>query len=162
MSRPDPIYPIYIGCGNELRGDDAAGLLVARHLRSLGLNACEHTGDGLTLIQLWEPASEVVLVDAVSAQGNPGQVSVWDGRAAPVETDLFRYSSHSLGVAEAIEMARLLGSLPKQLLIYGIEGSQFEVGTPPSAEVLQAVEKVVKMILEKHITSGTSRRKGEI
>ena len=146
---------LIIGCGNEFRGDDAAGLLVARHLRSLGLNACEHTSDGVSLIQMWEPTSEVVLVDAFLAQGNPGNVRVWDGIAAPLETDLFRYSSHSVGIAEAIEMARLLGSLPKQLLIYGIEGNQFEVGTPPSAEVLQAVQKVVKMILEKHTTPGT-------
>ena len=145
-----------------MRGDDAAGLLVARHLRSLGLNACEHTGDGLNLIQLWEPSSEVVLVDTVLAQGNPGQVRVWDGITAPVETDLFRCSSHSLGVAEAIEMARLLGNLPKQLLIYGIEGKQFEVGTTPSAAVLQAVEKVVQMILERHNNPETSRKKEQI
>ena len=159
MSGPNSIY---IGCGNELRGDDAAGLLVARHLRSLGLNACEHTGDGLNLIQLWEPSSEVVLVDAVLAQGNPGQVRVWDGIAAPLETDLFRCSSHSLGVGEAIEMARLLGSLPKQLIIYGIEGKQFEVGTTPSTAVLQAVEKVVQMILERKNNSETSPTKGRV
>jgi len=153
---------LIIGCGNELRGDDAAGLLVARHLRSLGLNAFEHSGDGLNLIQLWEPSSEVVLVDAVLAQGDLGQVRVWDGIAAPLEPDLFRFSSHSLGVGEAIEMARLLGSLPKQLLIYGIEGKQFEVGTTPSAAVLQAVEKVVHMILERHNNSETSQEKGRI
>ena len=156
MSKP---HAIYIGCGNELRGDDAAGLLVARHLRSLGLNAREHTGDGLNLIQLWEPSSEVVLVDAVLAQGDPGQVRVWDGIAAPVETELFRGSSHSLGVAEAIEMARVLGNLPKQLLIYGIEGKQFDIGTTPSAAVLQAVEKVVQMILERHNNPETSWKK---
>jgi len=153
---------LIIGCGNELRGDDAAGLLVARHLRSLGLNACEHSGDGLNLIQLWEPSSEVVLVDAVLALGDPGQVRVWDGIAAPLELDLFRFSSHSLGVGEAIEMARLLGSLPKQLIIYGIEGNQFEVGTSPSAAVLQAVEKVVHMILERNTPSESSRRKEQI
>jgi hydrogenase maturation protease len=148
---------LIIGCGNEFRGDDAAGLLVARHLRSLGLNACEHTGDGLNLIQLWEPSSEVVLVDAVLAKGDPGQVRVWDGIAAPVETDSFRCSSHSLGVAGAIEMARLLGRLPKHLIIYGIEGKQFEVGTTPSAPVLRAVEKVVQIILERYNNSENSR-----
>ena len=153
---------LIIGCGNEMRGDDAAGLLVARHLRSLGLNACEHTGDGLNLIQLWDPASEVVLVDAVLPQGSPGRVRVWDGKTVPVEKVLFRYSSHSVGVGEAIEMARLLGNLPKQLLIYGIEGDQFELGTAPSAAVLQAIEKVVQMILEGDTTSETMRRKERI
>ena len=135
---------------------------MARHLRSLGLNACEHTGDGLNLIQLWDPASEVVLVDAVLSQGNPGQVRVWDAKTVPVEKILIRYSSHSVGIGEAIEMARFLGSLPKQLLIYGIEGDQFELGTTPSAAVLQAIEKVVQMILEGDTTSETTGRKERI
>jgi Ni,Fe-hydrogenase maturation factor len=59
-------------------------------------------------------------------------------------------------------MARLLGSLPKQLLIYGIEGNQFEFGSTPSDAVLQAVEKVVQMILERDTTSESSRRKERI
>jgi len=39
-----------IGCGNLDRGDDAAGLLVARRLRALGVEAAEHSGEGLTLL----------------------------------------------------------------------------------------------------------------
>jgi hydrogenase maturation protease len=147
LKKPDPIY---IGCGNELRGDDVAGLLVARHLRSLGLKAFEHTGDGLSLIQLWKPSSAVVLVDAFSPAGNPGRVRIWDVKAKTLEPYLLRFTTHSFGVAEAIETARLLDNLPKQLLLYGIEGSQFELGTPPSVEVMKAVEKVVEMILERH------------
>ena len=141
---------LIIGCGNDARGDDAAGLLVARRLQSLGTNACVQARDALDLIEMWKTADLVILVDAVVAGGPPGQVSFWDGKAAPVEINPFRCSSHSLGVAEAIEMARVLDSLPKQLLIYGIEGSQFEAGTPPSPQVLLAVEKVVKMILERY------------
>ena len=140
---------LIIGCGNELRGDDAAGLLVARHLRSLGLNACEHTGDGLSLIELWKPASEVTLVDAVSAQGKPGRVRVWDGKAAPLLPEWLRSSSHFLGIAEAIEMARFFGTLPPHLWICGIEGKQFELGTCPCPEVVQAVQQVIGIILNE-------------
>ena len=44
---------LVIGCGNTDRGDDGAGILVARQLRTLGLNAIEHCGDGPPLIELW-------------------------------------------------------------------------------------------------------------
>ena len=146
---------LIIGCGNEFRGDDAAGLLVARHLRSLGLNACEHAGDGFRLIDLWRPASEVIVVDAIDVQGNPGKIQIWDGKAAPLLPALFRSSSHHFGIAEAIEMARCLGTLPPQLWICGIEGKQFELGTALSPEVVQSVQEVIRMILSGEILTKT-------
>ncbi len=39
-----------IGCGNSDRSDDAAGLLVARRLRELGIDARELSGDMLGLL----------------------------------------------------------------------------------------------------------------
>jgi Ni,Fe-hydrogenase maturation factor len=37
---------LVIGCGNTNRVDDGAGTLVACQLRTLGLNAIVHCGDG--------------------------------------------------------------------------------------------------------------------
>ncbi|MFN8007795.1 MAG: hydrogenase maturation protease [Terriglobia bacterium] len=141
---------LIIGYGSEFRGDDAAGLLVARRLRELGLNAREHIGDGFALIELWKSATEVVLVDALTPQENPGRVWFWDGRQAPLESEWLHSSSHLVGIAEAIEMARLLDALPEKLWIYGIEGKQFQPGSAPSLEVLQSIEEVVQMISSRH------------
>lgn len=140
---------LVIGCGTEGRGDDAAGLLVARRLRELGVEAREHSGEALALLESWKEADkerEVVLVDAVVTGAPPGTVTVWDARSAPVVGDFFRCSTHAFGVAEAVELARLLDLLPPRMLIYGIEGERFERAAAPSAPVLDAIERVVQEI----------------
>ena len=141
--------PLIIGCGNPDRGDDAAGLLVVKRLRSMGIAAEEHHGEGLALMEAWSGAGSVILIDAVITGTAPGAISVWDAQTAPVSRDAFRASTHSFGVAEAVELARALGRLPALLVIYGIEGRNFEPGSQPAPEVLAAVEEVARRIAKE-------------
>jgi hydrogenase maturation protease len=140
---------LVIGCGNADRGDDAAGLLVARRLREMGVEAQEQSGEALALMESWRDAGEdieVVLIDAVVTGAPPGTVTVWDAREAPVVGDFLRCSTHAFGVAEAIHLARILDLLPPRMLIYGIDAEQFEFGAPPSVEVAWAIEEVANRI----------------
>ncbi len=130
-----------IGCGTPHRGDDAAGLLVARQL-----GAQEHSADGLSLIDAWQGCDEVILIDAVITGAQPGEISTWDGRDAPVIPSVYRSSSHTFGVAEAIQLARVLGKLPPKLTIYGIEAASFILGAPPSPPVATAIGQLVQRL----------------
>jgi hydrogenase maturation protease len=143
---------LIIGCGNANRGDDAAGLLVARRLRDLGIPAQEQSGEALSLIESWRDTAEdqnVILVDAVVTGLPAGTITVWDARVAPVVDDYFRCSTHAFGIAGAIELARILDLLPPKLLICGIEAAQFRMGSEPSAEVRRAVEEVTGQIARR-------------
>jgi hydrogenase maturation protease len=140
---------LIIGCGNAERGDDAAGLLVVRRLRELGIEAREHSGEALALIEAWSGAERVILVDAVVTGAAPGTVSEWDAATAPVVRDAFRTSSHSFGVAEAVELARALERLPERLTIYGIEARCFGAGEAVSAEVAGASVALADRIAEE-------------
>jgi hydrogenase maturation protease len=142
------VQPLIVCCGNADRGDDAAGPLVARRLRSLGIEAQERGGEGLDLLESWSGAESVIIVDAVISGAGVGAISVWDARTAPVARDVFRASTHAFGVAEAVELGRALGRLPPSLRIYGIEAGQFELGSPPSREVLAAVEELARRIAQ--------------
>lgn len=137
-----------IACGTAERGDDAAGLLAARRLREAGLEVHEHSRDGLALMELWSGHEDVILIDAVVTGAAAGAVKVWDGRHAPVEPDAFP-STHAFGVAEAIRLAKALGRMPARMTIYGIEAKRFDTGSGPSAQVLQGVDDVVKMITSR-------------
>jgi hydrogenase maturation protease len=137
---------LIIGCGNTDRSDDGAGILVARRLRALGLNAVEHSGDGLALIELWHGFDDVVVVDAMVSGAEPGSVTTWDPVSEPICSENWRSSSHSFGPAEAIELARVIGRLPERIRIYGIEGAKFEPGVAPSTEVMEAVDCVGRKI----------------
>jgi hydrogenase maturation protease len=133
---------LILGCGNPNRSDDAAGVLVVRRLQELGIGAREFTGDPLALIEAWNGAREVILIDTVVSGAAPGTVTVWDAAKAPLPPGRFCCSTHAFGVAEAVEIARALGRLPPKLVIYGIEGSRFDVGGSLSAEVAAAVERL--------------------
>lgn len=140
---------LVIGCGNADRGDDAAGLLVARRLRELGVEAQEQSGEATALLGVFESAPagrRVIVVDAMVTGSPPGSISFWDAGAVRLSRETFRCSTHALGVAEAVELARALGKLPLQLGIYGIEGAGFEAGAQPSREVLRAVEELAHRI----------------
>lgn len=141
-----------IGIGNPDRSDDAAGLLVARRLWELGVEAQEFTGDPLELIDAWLGPREVILIDTVVTGAAPGTITVWDAGKSPLPPDRFCCSTHAFGLAEAVEIARGLGPLPEQLLIYGIEGANFEIGGSVSPEVGAAVEWVAQEIAGSHVS----------
>ncbi len=137
---------LVIGCGNPDRGDDAAGILVARRLRERGVGAREHSGDGLTLIDIWSQAEYVILVDTVVTGTPPGTIRGFLGADAVLVRSAST-SSHSFGVASALELARALDRLPGALKMYGIEGCAFEPGTEAQPAVLTAVERVANLVL---------------
>lgn len=137
---------LILGCGNPDRSDDAAGVLVARRLQEMGIAAQEFTGDPLALIEAWNGARGVILIDTVVSGAPAGTITVWDAGKTPLPPDRFCCSTHAYGVAEAVEIARALGRLPARLVIYGIEGIRFDIGGSLSPEVTVAVELVAQEI----------------
>ena len=134
-----------IGCGNLHRSDDAAGVLVAKRLREFGIAADIQPGSAFELVESWYRDEDVILVDAVLTGSPVGTVHVWSGKALKVPSNP-QISSHGFGVAEAINLARILQLLPKTLTVYGIEGKNFGIGETVSAEVLKSVEDVARQI----------------
>jgi hydrogenase maturation protease len=159
---------LFIGIGNPLRGDDAAGLLAARALRrwkDLGVSRTpnpssgagagqdievrELEGEPVDLIEAWDGAEAVVVADAVASGGEPGELHRFDAAARPLPAALAGASTHALGLAEAVELARALERLPPRLVVYGIEAARFETGAEPSAAVRTAAERVATAALEE-------------
>jgi len=142
---------LVIGVGNRDRGDDGAGLEVARRLGQRGgadVAVLEADGDASTLIEAWAGRPRVVIVDAAaSGQRRPGSVWRLDARQGPLPARQFSSSTHAWGVAEAVEMARALGSLPESLVVFGIEGRSFGFGEGLSAEVEAAIDEAVEQVL---------------
>lgn len=138
-----------IGIGNEYRSDDGVGLRVLRALKQKALAGTvliECTNEGIDLPETWKTAQIVVLVDAVSSGARPGTIYRLDALAQSIPTDLSFQSTHSFGIAEMIELARILGQLPDSLIVYAIEGKDFSMGAGLSAEVESVVQEVVAQV----------------
>jgi hydrogenase maturation protease len=138
--------------GNRWRSDDAAGLAVAARLQGTlphGATLVEHEGEPTALIDAWEGADALWLVDAVASGAEAGTVHRLDASKRELPAELFRASTHHVGVAEAVELARALGRLPRQTILFGIEGSSFDVGGELTAAVALAVDRVADAVREE-------------
>jgi hydrogenase maturation protease len=134
-----------IGCGNPHGMDDAAGVLVAQRLREMRIPAEIQSGGAFELVGSWNEADDMILIDAVVTDSPVGSVHVWDGNPPRVPSNS-QLSSHGFGVAEAINLGRILKLLPRTLRVYGIEGKEFGMGESVSPEVLRGVEEVAQQI----------------
>jgi hydrogenase maturation protease len=138
--------------GNLYRRDDAAGLVVAQHLRQEApghVTVIEEEGEPTALLEAWKGAHAVVVIDAVFSGAEAGTIHRLDAHAARIPQELFRYSTHAVSVAEAIELARALGQLPPKLVVYGIEGKDFRAGVGLSPEVEGRVGELVERVLRE-------------
>jgi len=141
-----------IGVGNPFRGDDDAGLLAARLLKDMGLDSsmiAEHSGEGASLMEMWKGADAVILIDAVSSGSAPGTIHRLEPVRQPLPAQMFHASTHAFSLPHAIEMARALDQLPPRLLIFGIEGRNFEAGAELSPEVSEALPQVAALIVKE-------------
>ena len=141
---------LVIGVGNPDRGDDGAGIAVVRRLRQrgpAGVAVVEAEGEASALIEAWSGKARVVVVDAASSGQRPGNVRRFDARRESLPARHLHASTHAWGVAEAVEMARALGSLPESLVVDGIEGRSFGPGEGLSPGVQAAIDEVVERIL---------------
>jgi hydrogenase maturation protease len=143
---------LVVGVGNDYRGDDGVGRWIARQLRNRGrpeMEVLESDGDGAALLQAWTEYDTVVLIDAVLSGAEAGAVRRFDASEQPLPPELSpRFSTHTFGVAEAIRMGAVLQQLPRRLLVIGIEGRRFEIGSDFSPEVLRAAQEVVADLCE--------------
>lgn len=140
---------LIIGIGNPDRGDDAAGRLVAQRLSAMAVphvTIRETDGEATRILELLDGAAKVFLVDASVSGAPPGTIKMFDVVRAPLPEAAFGLSTHGFGLAEAVELARTLGTLPPECIVYAIEGKAFETGAAPSAEVATAVDALVARI----------------
>jgi hydrogenase maturation protease len=141
---------VVIGIGNPLRGDDAAGVEVAERLRTRvpdGVEVVACSEEPSRLMDAWEGAEAVVLVDTVSSGAAPGTLHRFDADEGALPARTFRSSTHAIGIAETIELSRALGRLPRSVRVYGVEGADFATGSALDADVELGVDAAVDAIL---------------
>jgi hydrogenase maturation protease len=146
----NPTGIVIIGVGNELRSDDALGILIARELRwhvPPGVRVLEASGEGAALIDLWAGATDLILIDAVRSSAAPGTVHSIDLSDENIPRSVGARSSHAFGVAEAIATARELGILPHHVHLLGVEGANFSPGIELSPSVRTRFDEVIREVL---------------
>ena len=141
------------GIGSVLLGDDGVGPFVAGLLEcSYKFDDCVSVVDmgtpGLDLVAHLSGIDALILIDSVANNELPGTVSLYRKAEilrhgpAPVRMD-----PHSPALSESLLIADLAGEGPEEILLIGITGAQYEVGTELSAPVRHAATNAVKEVL---------------
>jgi len=155
------------GVGNELRQDDAFGVLLAGKLQQEAafppsVVVMEIGSAGIHLVQqLFDGYSVLILLDIVKWGGVAGtlhfrEVEVKDIRQLPPdEQNEFLADMHYINPLKALMMARALNVLPKQVLFLGCESDEHEeMGIGVSAAV-EAALPVACQLIRKWVTERT-------
>lgn len=124
-------------------GDDAAGLVLGARLQTAPPPTSEvrvRVRPGLGLLDEFEGAAAVLVVDAVRSGAAPGTLVALDLLAAPTARPRGKASSHGIGVADAIALGRALDRLPPRLDFLGIEVGRVVAEQDPCAAVRQALD----------------------
>jgi hydrogenase maturation protease len=140
-----------IACGNPYMGNDGVGHAVMEALsaRYPELDIVDGGLGGFGLIPLMEDCDRVVIVDATTGMGAPGEVQVF--HEVPPSA-VFPMSLHDFGIAETLALAREVGIMA-EVVIVGIEGGEIEAFsdemTPEvRAAVPAACDAVVRAVRE--------------
>ncbi len=141
-----------IGVGNIYRGDDAVGILAARQLAEMrlpGVEVIERSGEGTALMDALVGWENIYLIDAMQTGAPPGEILRFEAQDEALPTQFSATSTHAFGVAEAIEMTRLLGELPSKLVVYGVEGQNYAAGNSITPEVEAALQVLISKISQE-------------
>jgi len=125
------------------------GIFIVRHLALLhlpGARVVEIQRDGTHLMDLWKGAGIVFVFDAAYSRNTAGAIYRLDAIKKRLPADLFRLSTHTLGIAEAVELSRALNQLPPELVLFGIEGKNFGLGQGLSLQCEQSALKVIRRV----------------
>ncbi|OFX07348.1 MAG: hypothetical protein A2516_01820 [Alphaproteobacteria bacterium RIFOXYD12_FULL_60_8] len=143
---------LIIGVGNRDRGDDAFGLLVIDGLREASvpdLDLFQSHGDAAELMNAWAGYDRVVVIDVCRSGAPTGTIFTFPAQERPLPASLSSQSTHGFGLVHAVEMARALGRLPKELTVYAVEGGNFTLGEPPSAIMRQAAGDLMQKFAQR-------------
>lgn len=133
-----------LALGNAFASDDGAALVAAEQLRDSG-EVIAAGRPGVGLLDLLDPERPTLVMDVVRRGARAGALVRLELDAlTDASIDGKPVSSHGLGVAQTLRLARSLGrSLPSGVF-FGIGGVCFDPGDALSPEVAAGVDHLVR------------------
>ena len=145
---------LFVGIGSR-HGDDQIGWRVADSLRSRVSSGVEvrEASTPSHLLDWLDGADRLIVCDACPARrrADSGEQSIlhrW--RWPTLQVSMLRSAgSHSFGLPQVLQLAERLGTLPKDVIVFGVEGTRFDAFSEMSPSVGGALETIVETILEE-------------
>lgn len=137
---------LVLGVGNQLFTDEGLGIVAALRVAAMSLPNVDVL-DGGTLGLAMTPEIEnrkgVLVFDAVVKHGNiPGDILVLQGEEVPTTRQMLM-SVHQIGVIDALNAAKLAGTLPENIAACGIVPISLDDGWGLTPETDSKIDALV-------------------
>lgn len=156
------ISVLVLGLGNVVCSDDGAGIaavhdLLRRYDLPEGVVAVDGGTLGLSLLPLVDSADQVILLDAIRADGPPGTLVEIEGEeVGPAVYE--RLSTHQIGVADLLAGASLLDRYPDRVLLIGVVPESLELGLGRTPRVEARIPDLVERVVAELASLGHAAR----
>lgn len=166
--KSDTIHPpnvLVLGIGNTVMSDDGVGvkvieLLQREHAFPPSVELIDGGTLGLDLLPLLEGRSHLIMVDAVDSGQAPGTCVRLTGDELPVALET-KVSPHQMGLKDLLAVARLMGQLPPEMVLIGVQPGSIDIGLELTPEVAAQVEPMKAAVLRELGSIGVPVRSRE-
>jgi len=142
---------LVLGLGNTIMTDDGFGVRVMETLASRyrfhgDVRLLDGGTLGLDLLPHLENIDNLLIIDALEMQSAPGTVFRLDGADVP-RAFASKLSVHQMGVQDLLAVSELIGHLPPELVVWGVQPECIEMGTELTPTVAVALEPVIEGVI---------------
>jgi hydrogenase maturation protease len=139
---------VVLGVGNPLMGDDGLGLAALERLRAEfvfdpPVEFVDGGTDGVRLLPVVEDAGRLLVLDAVRTGAEPGALVTLHAEDLPHALPL-AVSPHQIDLRQVFALAVLRGTLPRELVVLGLEPEQVEFGAGLGDLVARRIDGLVE------------------
>ena len=155
MLEPPATDTLVVGCGNLLRGDDAVGPTMIRHLWDRGVPEHVELVDGgtagLDVAFKMRGRRKVVIVDAARTGAEPGTVFRVPGEEVEDLPPVTGLNQHAFRWDHALAVGRWLlkDAYPSDVVVYLVEAASLEPGADLTEPVRAGMERALGLVLDE-------------
>ena len=138
---------LVLGVGNLLLSDEGVGVhvierLLAEYEIPEEVQVLDGGTLGLDLLYYLEGVENLLIIDAVDMDGEPGDLLRLEGDDVPSLLTV-KMSPHHIGIPDMLSAARLKGCYPRNVVLWGIQPESLELGTDLSSVIDARVDVLI-------------------
>jgi len=145
---------VVLGLGNPLMADEGIGVyLIERLMESAAeypaVDFVDAGTGGLSILHHIEGRHKAIVIDCAFMDEPPGVIRRFMPEEVQSTKVLAHQSLHEADLMRIIAMARQLGQVPGQIVIFGIQPERVEPGQVLSQMLVERIDEYISMILHE-------------
>lgn len=144
---------LVLGLGNVLLSDEGVGVRVVEELKRRyffhpEIDIIDGGTKGLDLLPFLEGRQKVLIIDAVDFGKEPGYTGILENKEIPAILHS-KLSVHHIGLGEVLLASEMLGVMPDEICLIGIQPLTLETGIGLSPLITSKIDELLRMVIQR-------------